>query len=191
MFAEKLVEARKNAGLSQEELAEKLYVTRQAISRWETGKTEPDLQTVTRLCGILQVKADYFIASDAGEDMLFKTLAFGERQLLQMDFIREHKGIVVYTLLYGFLFVLDCVSIGFSVAAIAAVNARNQAYFEHYGVYGTESAEANILLLAATIVLLVITLALAVAVSVYYSAVFNSWLRRRNIIRTNKFFISA
>ena len=41
-FSEKLYELRKEKGFSQEELAEKLNVARQTISKWETGMTVPD-----------------------------------------------------------------------------------------------------------------------------------------------------
>ena len=43
-FGEKLAIARKEKNLSQEELAQKLYVTRQAISRWENNSTQPSLE---------------------------------------------------------------------------------------------------------------------------------------------------
>ena len=42
-------ELRNKAGLSQDELAEKLFVTRQAVSRWENGETVPNTETPT-LC---------------------------------------------------------------------------------------------------------------------------------------------
>ena len=40
---------RKEAGLTQEELAQKLFVTRQTISLWELGKVHPDLETLQKL----------------------------------------------------------------------------------------------------------------------------------------------
>ena len=40
---------RKKMGISQETLAEKLYVTRQAVSQWETGRTQPDLKTLDEI----------------------------------------------------------------------------------------------------------------------------------------------
>lgn len=44
-----LLQLRTNKGLSQEALAEQVFVTRQAVSRWETGETTPNTQTLTLL----------------------------------------------------------------------------------------------------------------------------------------------
>ena len=52
-FGENLARLRKKAGLSQEELAGKLNLTRQTVSKWETGQSEPDLASLTRLCQLL------------------------------------------------------------------------------------------------------------------------------------------
>ena len=46
-----LYHARKKSGLSQEEVAEKLGVSRQTISKWETGETLPDIRQAKRLAG--------------------------------------------------------------------------------------------------------------------------------------------
>ena len=45
-IAEKIIRLRKSSGWSQEDLAEKLYVSRQAISRWENGTALPDAENV-------------------------------------------------------------------------------------------------------------------------------------------------
>ena len=42
-FSEAIQNARKNAGITQEQLAAKVFVTRQAVSRWETGESEPSI----------------------------------------------------------------------------------------------------------------------------------------------------
>ena len=44
---------RTEKGLSQDELAEKVFVTRQAVSRWENGETTPGLETLKRLSSFL------------------------------------------------------------------------------------------------------------------------------------------
>ena len=64
-LAEKIYQARKRAGLSQEALADALGVTRQAVSKWETGKSVPDTENIRRMARLLAVSADYFLG-DAG-----------------------------------------------------------------------------------------------------------------------------
>ena len=54
-FAQNLVTLRKAANLSQDKLAEQLHMTRQAVSKWESGTSTPDLDTVMKLCVILDV----------------------------------------------------------------------------------------------------------------------------------------
>lgn len=54
-FRESLIEARERNGMTQQELAEKLYVTRQAISRWENGETEPGIDMRKLIANVLQM----------------------------------------------------------------------------------------------------------------------------------------
>ena len=49
MVSKNLAALRKRANLTQEQMAEKLHVTRQAVSNWETGKCQPDIETLTAL----------------------------------------------------------------------------------------------------------------------------------------------
>lgn len=68
---EKLVELRKAKGLTQQELAEALNVTRQAISRWEVGTTAPSLDNLALLSRLYGVPLDDFIQdgnTDAGTE---------------------------------------------------------------------------------------------------------------------------
>ncbi|MBQ8802794.1 MAG: helix-turn-helix transcriptional regulator [Tyzzerella sp.] len=58
MLSQKLLELRKSNNLSQNALAEKLHVSRQAISRWETGKTVPDIETLKQLSVLYNVSLD-------------------------------------------------------------------------------------------------------------------------------------
>lgn len=58
-FANRLIAARKAKGLSQEALAEALNLSRQAISKWETGESRPDLDNLTGLCRELDISVEY------------------------------------------------------------------------------------------------------------------------------------
>ena len=58
---ERVAAARKAAGLTQEALGEKLGVSRQAVSKWESGQAMPDLDTVAKLCLALGFSADYLL----------------------------------------------------------------------------------------------------------------------------------
>ena len=54
-FAKNLQALRKSANLSQENLADQLHISRQAVSKWEQGQSTPDLETCIKLCEILNV----------------------------------------------------------------------------------------------------------------------------------------
>ena len=60
-FHERLSFLRKAAGLTQEQLGARVGVTRQAVSKWESGQVSPDAATVARLCGALNVSADFLV----------------------------------------------------------------------------------------------------------------------------------
>ena len=51
---------RKEAGITQTEMARKLYVTRQAVSRWETGETEPGIDMIKLICVSFNVPLERF-----------------------------------------------------------------------------------------------------------------------------------
>lgn len=58
-FEERLLEIRKSRGMSQEVLAEKIGVSRQAVSKWETGEALPDYTKLIALADALEVSLDY------------------------------------------------------------------------------------------------------------------------------------
>lgn len=69
-LAEKLKDARKNAALSQEQLAEKLCVSRAAVAKWESGKGLPDIENLKAISKLLDVSIDYLV--DDGAEMDFR-----------------------------------------------------------------------------------------------------------------------
>jgi len=64
-LGKKLEELRKNAGITQEELAAALNVTRQAVSRWELDLAVPKSDALKALCEFFNVKPEYFLFDNA------------------------------------------------------------------------------------------------------------------------------
>lgn len=67
-LSDKLVGLRKSAGMSQEELAEKLNVSRQAVSRWEMGTAMPDAVNILQLSKLFHVTTDYLLNEEYESD---------------------------------------------------------------------------------------------------------------------------
>ena len=86
-FNQKLQELRKQKGLTQEELAEQLYVSRTAISKWESGRGYPNIESLRAIAKFFSVTLDDLLSSDevltiAEEDnkqkeKLFRDLTYG------------------------------------------------------------------------------------------------------------------
>lgn len=62
-FNEQLAALRRERGISQESLAEKVGVSRQAISKWETGTAQPEMSNIMKLCEVLDVSPDTLLRS--------------------------------------------------------------------------------------------------------------------------------
>ena len=67
-LSDKIVKLRKEQAWSQEDLAEKLNVSRQAISRWENGTALPDAQNLLQISKLFGVTADYLLNDDYESD---------------------------------------------------------------------------------------------------------------------------
>lgn len=63
-FSKKLIDLRAQYGYSQEALAEKLHVSRQAISKWELGITLPEIENVLVISEFFDVSIDYLLKDD-------------------------------------------------------------------------------------------------------------------------------
>lgn len=88
-FNEKLQELRKNRGLTQEELAESLYVSRTAISKWESGRGYPGIDSLKAISGYFDISIDELLS---GKELLSAAEADRKIQLSSL-------GSMVYALL--------------------------------------------------------------------------------------------
>lgn len=81
---------RKEKNLSQDELAERIFVSRQSISNWERGATYPDIQNLLLLCQIFDVSLDQLVKGD---------LETMKAIIHDQDFARYRKDGIIFTLL--------------------------------------------------------------------------------------------
>ena len=96
-FGEKLKEARKNAKLSQEELAVKIGVSRSAIAKWETDKGLPDIQNLKILSSVLNVSIDHLLhdgtkleLSVMRQSIDLSSYGKGRKKVLKDKVVRDH-----------------------------------------------------------------------------------------------------
>ena len=64
ILADKIIDLRKKNGWSQEELAEKLGVSRQSVSKWESAMSTPDMGRIVEMSNIFGVSTDYLLKDE-------------------------------------------------------------------------------------------------------------------------------
>ncbi len=84
-FADRLKEYRKERGFSQEDLAEQLCVSRQAIGKWEQGQAYPEVEKLLALCAVLSVSMDALMADELPEGCRAATHAPAESILIMAE----------------------------------------------------------------------------------------------------------
>ena len=89
MLSEKIYTLRRKSGLSQEQLAEKIGVSRQAISKWEGGLSVPESEKLIAISEYFNVTLDYLLKEDA--DCIQKT----EQNTGNEQFFKSHKGMLL------------------------------------------------------------------------------------------------
>lgn len=73
MLSERIYKFRRKSGLSQEQLAEKVGVSRQAISKWESGASTPELEKLLALSACFNITLDELVKDEAGEQKANET----------------------------------------------------------------------------------------------------------------------
>ena len=105
MLSEKIYKLRKRSGLSQEQLAEQLNVSRQAISKWESGASVPESEKLIAISKYFGVSIDYLVSDRDGEEPEENT---GEKPSKRFRFI---PGLVFCIAGALFLVILGLISI--------------------------------------------------------------------------------
>ena len=94
MLSEKLYKLRKNSGLSQEQLAEQLNVSRQAISKWEQGTAVPESEKLITISNYFCVTVDYLLKEDTTDTMNTTAEVMEEKPKMMAGIVICIAGIV-------------------------------------------------------------------------------------------------
>lgn len=107
-IAERLQNLRKKANYSQEQVADLLGISRQAISKWESGQGKPELDNIIKLTEIYHVSADYIIS---GKEYLSEIVPHANRKFSRTT--RKTIGIIAIVAATALVTVLFIVALGF------------------------------------------------------------------------------
>ena len=107
-FGNKLYELRKEKGLSQEELANHLEVTRQTVSKWELGDSTPDLDKLVLLAELFEISLDELVLGKV--PVTTKLDKLGAKVMNEENKQKAKKGLKVIGIIAGAVFAIDAIS---------------------------------------------------------------------------------
>ena len=144
MIGERIRKLRSERGLSQEALAELVHVSRQAVSKWETGESVPDVERLMMLCRALDVSSDWLLF---GEKPIREENAAATPQAKPRTNGRAYRiTAIVMTALGGLgilvMWVLSTMLVSDrweEVAATDLLTGKSYITLKHYGVYDFSS----------------------------------------------------
>ena len=107
-FGNKLYELRKEKGLSQEELASHLEVTRQTVSKWELGDSTPDLDKLVLLAELFEISLDELVLGKV--PVTTKLDKLGAKVMNEENKQKAKKGLKVIGIIAGAVLAIDAIS---------------------------------------------------------------------------------
>ncbi|PAT01766.1 hypothetical protein CI105_04560 [Candidatus Izimaplasma bacterium ZiA1] len=102
-IGEKITESRIKNNLTQSELADKLYVTHQAVSKWENGKSIPSIEVLVSLTKLFNISIDYLLDDSEIDSNDFESmLSFLPRDIAFKDYINSASNNQIIDAFYKF-----------------------------------------------------------------------------------------
>ena len=117
-FNNKLYELRKQKGFSQEELANRLNVSRQTISKWEIGESTPDMEKLVAISDLFNVSLDELVKGQEAEpagasEHIVKSELYSdikEHVLTEDNKVKAQKGLKIAGIIVGVIVLIDLIS---------------------------------------------------------------------------------
>jgi len=91
MFGDKIKELRNSRGWTQQELGNRLKVSKQSVSNWENGNIMPSIELLTRLSDLFQVSTDYILDREINLSLDITDLDSGQKEMISrlIDYFRN------------------------------------------------------------------------------------------------------
>ncbi len=102
---DKIKQLRKNKNLSQERLAEELNISRQAVTKWESGETMPDIDNLIQISDIFNISLDRLLKDDNCVDNLNNNYNYKSNEVI--EFLINAKKILMLEIILLSKFLLD------------------------------------------------------------------------------------
>lgn len=117
-FNEKLINLRKSKGLSQEEMGEQLQVSRQTISKWETGQSYPDFQRLVLLSDYFGLMLDELVKDIEVEDVREKNVSSEQLSSIYRDVEKGKSALRTLMILGGIVLASFLIIVLLSVSGV-------------------------------------------------------------------------
>lgn len=129
-IGKKISTIRKMSGMTQEELAEKIHVSRQTVSKWEKGISSPDLECAVAFCELFQISLDDFMKGDQAVEKDEKI------SLQDMMKINRRTQKMTILLLSGLFFLVIGILAALFIAALSSTTTSIEYMLYRYIVAG-------------------------------------------------------
>lgn len=131
----KIADCRKKTGMTQEDLAEKLKISRQAVSRWETGEAMPDTEKIIQLSRLFQVSTDYLLLDEKMEIEEKTATPESSKTEKNAEDKRTRRALRIY--MGKFLLIIGTVMLGATLIGVAIFANFITSWYTALGRYGT------------------------------------------------------
>lgn len=106
-FHNKLYQLRKQKGLSQEELANRLNVSRQTVSKWEVGDSTPDMEKLVAISDLFEISLDKLVK---GEETVYGGDVSTKLELVNELKEKAKQGVKIAAIVFGIILLIDVIS---------------------------------------------------------------------------------
>lgn len=154
-LSDNIVQFRKAMGLSQEQLAEQVGVSRQAISKWETAQSVPELDKIVALSRIFGISTDVLLGNIPEDQTCSPALATPIDSYVRANLLRRMFTLGWVTILVGMVaLIIEWISLYFIRNIMVDFNTRHGMGFHSDVLYYAEHSPMNYVLLLTVLIIL-------------------------------------